>query len=495
MTTQYTSRTTGRIGTTLTLALVLLASAAQAADEPRRIVSAPVQVASTDGLLRLSLPLQALQASRRVGWGDIWLVDSRGDPLPQAWAGLPPSPPAQVRWSALPLFAWPEDLPVDQGAGLKLQIDAAGAVVRIDRPAAAATAPGGTTAWLLDLHGLDTPPRKLRLAWPATPRGLRRQATVEASDDAQHWRPAGSATLIEAPAATAQSASFLRREIELDTGTGPTPRYLRLQVDQPLVLAGVEAQRVEQAPPADLQTLKLPMQPATGEGLPAEVRNASAAWLLDLGGPVPVERIQVQVGQANQVLPLRFSWKAVEPPAIRGRRLDGRVEATWLPAGAHTAYTLHSQGRTQVSPPFDVRADGARWWLAVAQGSVPAGTPAPELSLGWRPPQLVFAARGTPPYRLQIGGERPSNNRLDLATLIPGYTEGREHDLPQAAIGSFDTQVLAEPDLLERVRGAGPEERKRWLLWGVLALAVLVLGAMAWKLAGEVKAKKDGEGS
>lgn len=473
-------------------ALMLVACTAQAADEPRRIVSAPLQLDSADGLQRLSLPLDALRASRLANWGDVWLVDSRGDPLPQAWAAAPPAPPVPWRWAALKIFAWPQDLPVQADQGLKLEIDASGAVVRIDRPAAASTAASALSAWLLDLHGLDQPPRKLRLAWPPSPQGLRRQATVEASDDAQHWQTVGGATLVEAPAAggTPSTAAFVQREIDIEAATtaGGAPRYLRLQLDRPLALGSVEAQLAAQALPAGLQTLTLPMRRAPGDDLPPHARQAPAAWLLDLGGPVPVENIQVRLAGENQVLPLRFSWKPVQPRTLPGR---APAEAGWQFAVAHTAYTLRKQGRTEVSPPFSVQASGARWWLAEAQGSVPDG-PAPQLVLGWRAPQLVFAARGTPPFRLQIGGERPSANRLDLATLVPGYTAGVEHTLPQAATGPFSTRELAEPGMLESLGDTSPEQRKRWLLWAVLAVVVGALAWMARGLAAEVQARKGG---
>lgn len=473
-------------------ALVLATCHAQAAPEPRRITSAPLQLDSADGLQRLSLPLDALRASRLANWGDVWLVDSRGDPLPQAWAASPPPPPVELRWTALKLFAWPQDLPVQADQGLKLEIDASGAVVRIDRPAAASATASAPVAWLLDLHGLAQPPRKLRLAWPPSAQGLRRQATLEASDDAQHWQPVGNATLVEAPAAggSPAAAAFVQREIEIDATTTGTPRYLRLQLDRPLALGSVEAQLASQALPAGLQTLVLPMRRASGDELPAGRRQAPAAWLLDLGGPVPVESIQVRLAGENQVLPLRFSWKPVQPPTLPGR---APAEAGWQFAAAHTAYTLRKQGRTEVSPPFSVQAAGARWWLAEAQGSVPDGPP-PELVLGWRAPQLVFAARGTPPFRLQVGGERPSASRLDLATLVPGYTAGIEHTLPQAATGAFSTRELAEPGMLEGLSLASPEQQKRWLLWAVLAVVVGALAWMARGLAAEVKARKGDSG-
>lgn len=463
----------------LALAASLLCNSVAHADEPPRLATAPLALQSADGLQRLALPLAALQASRRADWGDVWIVDAQGRALPQAWAGAPPPAKPGERWIALPLFAWPRDLPAtdaDTRNALKLQIDTSGAVVRIDR--APTAAPAGPQAWLIDLHDWRSAPSRLRLSWPADAHGLRRQARVWASDDAQHWRDAGSAELIEAPSTTA--APFLQREIAIDTGTAST-RYLRLALDRPLAVASVEALRIEPAvPAAGLQVLKLTMR-----SVPAPTGMA-AAWEADLGGPVPVERIQVHLPQPNWVLPLEFSWKPMEPP---GRTAARNADDGWRFAASHTAHSLQRDGRAGASAAFEVHTPPARRWLAVTRDASSAGGDAPALSLGWRAPQLVFAAHGAQPLHLQVGSVPKAAQRLDLATLIPGYAPGGEHALPQAQAGSFDTRPLPDAGLDE----ADPQARKRWLLWGVLGVAVLVLAAMARRLMAEVNAGKDAE--
>ena len=98
---------------------------------------------------------------------------------------------------------------------------------------------------------------------------------------------------------------------------------------------------------------------------------------------------------------------------------------------------------------------------------------------------VVFVARGAGPFGIEYGrraraGEKPASAgpSLALPTLLPGYREGDEWKLPEAAIGKV---VAVNPGAVDKTL-ASEFDLKKSALWAMLVVAVLILGAMAWRL-------------
>jgi hypothetical protein len=66
--------------------------------------------------------------------------------------------------------------------------------------------------------------------------------------------------------------------------------------------------------------------------------------------------------------------------------------------------------------------------------------------------------------------------------LIPGYAAAKP--LP-AYVGS--ATLASAPSIVNADALRAPLDVKRWLLWGSLIVASLVLGYMAWRLAQQMK--------
>jgi hypothetical protein len=116
-----------------------------------------------------------------------------------------------------------------------------------------------------------------------------------------------------------------------------------------------------------------------------------------------------------------------------------------------------------------------------------------DAQVGWPQAALVFVARGTRPLQLAIGRVRAAPEAGALDTLIPGYEPGAEARLPQATLGPLVAQVPAATGLRERLAEATPEDKRRWLLWGVLCAAVAGLAWLARGLWRDVAAPRSPE--
>lgn len=431
---------------------------------------APLTLTAGEGLQRVEIPLDLLRASSRDGWSDLHVLNARGEAVPQAWA-LPPPDQERERSAPLPRFAWPD--PGTGGrddAAVQVQVDAQGAVVRIQGPSAAVPEGSASTRWLLDLgpdvHRSAEWLAALELAWEIPGEGSHLRARVESSADLRQWQAVTEAALLDVPGVGAASGERLvQRRIEWPAAA-PALRYLRLSLQPPARLTGVQALWRTREASAASATTPLRFEPEAGTSPPR-------AWSLDLGGAVPLRELRLELPQRNSVASLVLEQRA-------------RDEASWRAVARFTAYRLDRDGQEWRSPPVRWTAPPARHWrLRLEERSPALGAGTLEATAVWTPPQLVFAARGEPPFRLVAGG--PVAPSLTLPQLLPDYEAGREYRLPQAVAGPVTLTQATPQGWRERLAQASAADWRRWALWAVLALAVIVLALLARRLMRDIQ--------
>lgn len=178
-----------------------------------------------------------------------------------------------------------------------------------------------------------------------------------------------------------------------------------------------------------------------------------------------------------------------------------KAEQPWRGVARGVAYRLNQQGHEVLSPDIQVSASSERWMMIrVDQRGGGLGSGMPILNAGWVPHQLVFAARVAPPFTLAYGNRGAQAGAMPIESLIPGYREDAGASLRTAKTG-VQQVVNVQATSAQPQKELGGEARlqeqidwKRWSLWGVLGLGVLVLGAMAWRLMkqlGSTTAGKD----
>ncbi|MFO1339364.1 MAG: DUF3999 family protein [Burkholderiaceae bacterium] len=455
------------------------ASADTAPDRPAQYTTrAELHLAEGEGLQRVVLPLDVLRALQRADGEDLRVFNARGEPVPQAWAGVPQAETAPPALRELPRFAWPEPVR-ERGDDLDVDIELGrdGSLLRLrrqGRPLVSTNVPAGTglgsCAWLLDLAALGPqPPRvdRLQLDGPTPAGGLVLPLQVDASADAQRWTAVGRGTLVDLAGdggAACRSASW--------RWTRCPPHALPARARR----AGLGA---DACPRRDAG--RQPRRAAAAQPRAAGARGGRPdgdVWRLDLHARLSPRAMQLHLPVDNQVLPL-----SVEAGGVAGSPADA-----WHPLAQHTAYRLTRAGRLIESPEFALPALAATRWRFVpdARGRWPADAPAPEVTVAWRAPQLLFAAQGPAPFTLAAGRAAARPVALERATLMPGYQGGGEFALPEATLGPLQTQAVAEPGWREQLADASPQQRRRWWLWAALTLAVGALAALAWRLMREV---------
>jgi hypothetical protein len=412
----------------------------------------PITMTPGDALYALALPAPVYRHGAHANLADLRVFNAAGEAV--AHALRPPKAPVLAPGASakLPIFpvrgANARDATTDS---LKVEVRRDGAVVSVRSARAAGTTP--VAAWLVDASGFAAPVDALELALPASAEVVAK-LRVEASDDLKRWRLVTD----DAPVVRASFGGERLEQLRVPVNRAHV-KYLRLTDAQGAFSFSLDGVRAI-APASDgarsLESLSL---------APIASDPSARAWEYDSGGHFPVERVRLVVAEDNAVLPYELE-----------SRRDAR--APWRLLARGVAYRFAQDGVRVASVATAVPVVSDRYLRVRVTGATPLPAAGPTLEVRWLPAELVFAARGSPPFTLAYGRSDAGNTALSIDALIPGY--GSPGALEPKAAQAGDERTLAGASATR----AAPNYR-RWGLWAVLAIGVLVLGAMGLKLARE----------
>lgn len=416
-------------------------------------VQLPLRLDGEGPWYRLELPMALHFAARYGDLRDLRVFNAEGQALAYALvAGQGESRDSQqeqaVKW--FPLYAEQGDS--SAAPGLRVQRSTTGTLIELLDEADGAGKPALLRGWLLDASALQEPLVRLQLDWAGGLEGFQR-FSIEASDDLQAWQPWGSGQLARL---AFDGERIEQRQVELP---GRKARYLRLLWQSPqqapqLTAASLLSQRSDSVPAPLVWS-----QPLTATRSP----DGHYQWQLPLA--LPLQRLHVELSQANSLAPIRVSgrtdnkggWQALAQGLLYRLPEDGvEIRQDELPLPGWAVQQLRLQ--------VDERGGGL--------GSEP-----PQIKVAVRATQLVFLQRGSPPYRLALGRAGAESAALPLATLIPGYQVQRLQQL-----GTAEAQLEVAHITRQEQAAAANSNWKHWGLWAVLLLGVGLLALMAFSL-------------
>ncbi|MBW8757770.1 MAG: DUF3999 family protein [Burkholderiales bacterium] len=443
--------------------------------------SLPLTLSGTGPYYVLDIDAQARKLSAAPGLGDLRVRNGAGETLPFAWVD-PPQPAAAPLRAPARLYK----VPLPPG-------DAASATT--------AAAPQ-RQAWIVDTKEAGDDLLRLELGLERDTQGVW-TLRVEASDDLQHWRTLQQdAQLVQLQAlpqvgAAGTLAPQAERERLAATGIDldeQPARYLRLTTAPrsaipPLVSASVIRSAHRPPPP-----------PLEWSAAIAASSCESNACDYTLPANTPVAALQVMPSDIDTIgnVMVLGQVDAAQPPPRRHSLLRGSLHAlrlkarrasppglAWDSAAIGSVYWLSQPaGAPDLhSPPL--RLDGANWRALRIETFGPItqlGHAAPAIRIAVHRRQLVFVARGTPPFVLARAGMDVTPAPMTLASLMPG--RAADDPLPAASAALAPVAVAsaaATPASAASAARAAPAPRTGWL-WAALLGGLAVMGAMAWSL-------------
>lgn len=440
-------------------ALLAAASAAGAGIRPNDYAyGATLAIDGRSALYRTPLPLDVYRVATRPGLGDVCVVNGLDEVVPFTLRRPPAARQEPAAFTALALFPL-HSADRNPSEALKLRLRSAGTSIDLEQPPGAAPA-DAVHAYLIDARGAPAALTALRLAWPVEAPDFAAHATVEASEDLARWQPVARGGAIVNLHFGGQD--FVRAEIPL-----PDVRasFLRLTFDSPapaLVLTGVDGTR------------RLPQPEAVRTRIAATAGAGAAAgeYEFDLGAAVPLDRLNLELPEQNTVVEAEFLAR-------------GATDKDWRSVAHGRLYRLRLPAMPDLTnAPLVVPPTSARFWkvrVPAAGGGLGHGLP--TLAGGWLADEVVFVARGQPPFRLLYGNAAATPLAVPADALV---VPGADPHAPSEALEPQPARLGARVDFggAERLVPQTPApDWKRWLLWTVLVAGVAALAAMARKLA------------
>jgi hypothetical protein len=414
----------------------------------------PLQFEGQDALYQASLPLSVYQHTVRSDLGDLRVFNAQGEVVPHMLRLPERSSASQPGFSKLAYFPLqgPANAGLDQ-LSIRVKRNVAGTL--IDIGGAKPAAPSRLSGYLLDASALKQAIQALTLDWADSRENFVGTLHLESSDDLKHW-----STLVRgAPLASLQFGghSLLQKRVEFSPVHA---KYLRLswpQQQSPLQLTSISAELAAARVEAALSWLPVQGSPVT---------DKAGEYQFDLGAHLPLQRVRIALPQMNTLVQAALFSRA-------------HADDTWRPVSNTLLYKLQHSGQDLQNPDIAVTGNQRYWLLRVEQKNGGLGAGVPAMQAGWQPHQLQFVTRGAAPFQIAYGsGEiKPAEFQMQNI-LLPA-----DRDKPELEIQTAQTGALLTLGGAARLSPAPlPLPWKKWLLWAVLGVAVVLLGGMAYRL-------------
>jgi len=417
------------------------ASLAHAADlTPRDFAYGyPLISSSEASAYRVPLPLTIYQGTVRDDLGDLAVFNARGEVIPFFIRPLPAETRPVHPPEFLPLF--PLLGTTATAAEMRVTVNSPRVALTLSSAGAAA----GTRQYIVDARALEESVAALQLVWEHAPLDFSGRLRIESSDDLDSWR----VVVIAAPVASLQAGGqeFLQARVELPPTRAKFWRFSWIGgvPGVPITKVLAEFSQAHADPGWTSETV-------------AARPDARRDYVFDLGGHVPVERVDLRLAETNSVVAADL-YSRKDP------------QDAWSFVTRARFYRIHTPRGDDQNEPISVRLNRDRYWLARIPNPPSAGDLA--LIAAWRPSELVFLAQGDPPFLVAYGSSSSTAARTDLTPFIANIT------VPSATLAA--AEKLGGAARLAAVKPPFPW--RRWILWLVLLGALAALGYMAARLA------------
>lgn len=386
----------------------------------------------------------------RADLSDLAAFNADGGEL--AFGPLPPAyrTPSSA-WSEAAWFALPPQVAADAG-DLQLHVSrTADGSLSLDTSVSGARNTGSGSAGvddlLIDVRAKDRLIEAIAFDFAADAADFSVAIQIEASDDLKNWRE----IVANAPLAQLRQGNqvLLRRSIEL---AAQPATYLRIHSATPLPVHAVQLR------------LRAPgSEPPRATMVADSVGRDGRGFVYRLPARVAVERLAVALADDNAIAGIDVAARDVG-------------ESYWNPLGHYTAFRLRGGGVALDSEPMELTPTREREWRIEANVDL---AKAPTLRFGYRPETWVLLTHGRAPYVLVAGSRRAHRDAFPIDALIGQLRAKEGADWRPPMIGFGPIQASAGEAALH---GWNANDRRTWILWGLLLVGAGAVIAMVWRL-------------
>lgn len=439
------------------LLLSLVVASPAVADKPLQMddfaYGIPLQVDGDGAIYSLPLPAAVYRHAVRTDLGDLRVFNGHGEVVPHFLQREPREKTDKSQRQEAKFYPLPtrENRPDDEE--LHISIDRDGTLIDLYGGRLPLKGAGAGEYYLVDAREAAAEVERLYLQWDEVGEPLLAQVSVDGSDDLTHWK-----SLVEKR--TIASLSHDGFQLEQHSLALQRQRMKYYRIHWPPGSSGVALNKIElqyRPQQSSLGGRKMTVSPhseATREGV----------YDFALDGQFPVSSVRLLMPQRNTAVRAKLYSRSSE-----------NVE--WQLRYQGLFYELQREGHRLSSEPVELGAlSHPLWRLEVLSNGGGLGSGVPRLELEWYPQRLLFVARGEMPFTLAFGRQQTMSEVMAIDPLLRRI---KDDDTQAGMIKTARPGERFELGGEARLQPlAPPLPWKKWLLWAVLILGVLVLALM-----------------
>jgi hypothetical protein len=422
------------------------------------------------GLARVTLPIEAVLASRHSGGADIAVFNSKGEPVPFSVIAAEPiaskAAPAQVALIPINIAradqakrrASDEVISETSLDGVLIERVRGQAALRVSvsgrATGAAATPKASERVWtfavlgepeIIDFLVFDVAENVTDFAMPVR---------IETSADLGSWSLAAEGTVYRL-----NVADTVRQSMRI-AGNNKPARFVRVTGNANTAIEREALRGLLIEHPAS-SGVRVPTEMVT---MTLKAGSAANEWTVDLGGALSLTGVQVNLPQPNTVAAVQWFGRA-------------NASEPWATLAQETAYRLLTKDAEIRNPEFALRNPRVRELRLVVDGRGGGLGDGAGVSVRFQPLEVLFAARGAGPFTIGVGlnADKVSPEALPVATLVPGWSDKTRARIAPVSVDTIKANA-APATIAPKINW------RTILLWGVLGLGVLMAALMAYKL-------------
>jgi len=446
--------------------------------------SRPIDTRASGVIQVIDVPYALYLDSVEPGLADLRVFDADGQAVPHAVAE-----PARAEVDAptvtpLPLYRMPEGTAPEEvllpGSGYQVNVGhrAGRTTVQLDALLAEASTRPPPLAYLVDTSDIEGEIVALEFDLAPMPEDYLTALRIDATDDLVKYRTLRRKAVVAQLAGA--DGSITQRRVPLSRVRAKYVRVTWPADEGAPVILGISA--VQQPPRPERARSRHRVSSMPGVSGESTESPQPGVHVFDLGGFVPVDRLQVDLGSGRAL---------VSAQVARASAADG----PWRRVFHGYVYQLDRGSRTEPdddgrNPPIDVDGRRMRFYRVAfdAKGGG-AGRPAPALEISWPTEQLYFVAQGRAPYTLAVGKAGAPSARFDAAQLFAIGGEAARAKGPTPATARLGKRAAMRGEAALEPEKESPA--RKIALWGVLLTAVAIVAMMALRLIREMNASTD----
>ena len=424
--------------------------------------TADLRTTSGTPFFELEIPELVYKNITRNDLGDMRVLNGAGQVVPHGLRNIEPEVVSHVSEEEVPYFP----LYLKQGDSngdlhLNIKRNASGDVLDIKSSRSVAQAGENISGYLVDLREWDKPVDTIKLSWKKTGnKSFIRKLKVSTSEDLSNWKViTADKSLVNL---LYQSHQLIEDSIKLSSGR---IKYLRIIFtdDKP----GLEITRVDV-----INTRSSQQHKKNWLNADVHINEATDAiageFLFQHPLKSSLSELRVKLPENNTVVNVKVLSR-------------GSKDKPWLYRGAKLLYRLSVDGVNIQQDEISLKASRDVFWkLVINQQGGGIGEGLPIIELAWIPQQLVFVARGEPPYKLVWGSARVPAVTQCAKQILIGVNQENKNSMLGSAYWLEET--VRSVNLLSLTAADKPLNWRQWLLWAVLIFAAITLIWMAVRL-------------